>query len=196
MDADRKRWNERYAGEGYLMGERPAPFLEEQLERLLALCPGRLALDIACGEGRNSVFLARHGFRVTALDISENALAKGARLAAAAGVAVDFCQADLEGYTIDCCYDLILNINFLLRDLLPSLVAALTPGGILLVDTLLAVPGTFSPHRPEHLLQPGELALLFAPYAGTILLAEEQPAVGVPTARLLFQSAGGPAVPA
>jgi 2-polyprenyl-3-methyl-5-hydroxy-6-metoxy-1,4-benzoquinol methylase len=191
VDADRKRWNKRYAGEGYLLGVQPSPFLAEQLAGLLALCPGRRALDIACGEGRNSVFLARHGFSVTGIDIAEQALAKGARLAATSGVTVDFRRADLERCAITGSYDLILNVNFLLRRLIPALVAALAPGGILLVDTILAVPGTVSPHRPEHLLQPGELARLFAPYAGTILHMEELPDAAVPTARLLFRSVGG-----
>ena len=187
MDADRSRWNERYAGEGYLLGVAPSRFLAEEMERLLALCPGRRALDIACGEGRNSVFLARHGFDVTAVDISDQALAKGERMAAQAGVRVDFRQADLECYPITERYDLILNINFLLRDLFPTLVAALTPGGILLIDTVLDIPGTISPFRPEHLLQPGELGRLFATCAGTILREEELPAADFPTARLLFR---------
>jgi 2-polyprenyl-3-methyl-5-hydroxy-6-metoxy-1,4-benzoquinol methylase len=192
MEADRKRWNERYAADGYLLGVAPAPFLAGQMERLLSLCPGRRALDIACGEGRNSVFLARHGFSVTGIDISEQALAKGKRLAEEAGVRCDFRRADLEECAITGSYDLILNINFLLRSLFPSLVAALTPGGILLVDTILAVPETLSRYRPEHLLRPGELALLFDRYAGTILHAEELPAAAMPTARLLFRMPPAP----
>ena len=50
-----------------LRRERPSPLLSREIERIQRLVPGKRALDIACGEGRNSVFLAQHGFQVQAL---------------------------------------------------------------------------------------------------------------------------------
>jgi SAM-dependent methyltransferase len=58
------------------------------------LTPGR-AIDLGCGEGDNAVFLAQHGFEVTAVDFAASALEKGRRKAAAAGVKVDFLVDDL-----------------------------------------------------------------------------------------------------
>jgi SAM-dependent methyltransferase len=58
------------------------------------LVPGR-AIDLGCGTGANSVFLARHGFDVTGVDFSGVALGKAVRAAATAGVRVDFVQDDL-----------------------------------------------------------------------------------------------------
>jgi SAM-dependent methyltransferase len=59
-----------------------------------ALKPGR-ALDLGCGEGDNAVFLAQHGFAVTAVDFAPAAIAKARRKARAAGVSVDFLVDDL-----------------------------------------------------------------------------------------------------
>jgi 2-polyprenyl-3-methyl-5-hydroxy-6-metoxy-1,4-benzoquinol methylase len=58
------------------------------------LRPGR-AIDLGCGEGDNAIFLAQHGFEVTALDFAPSAIAKARRKAAAAGVQVDFVIDDL-----------------------------------------------------------------------------------------------------
>jgi SAM-dependent methyltransferase len=52
------------------------------------------ALDIGCGTGDNSIYLAQHGWRVTGVDFVEKAVAKARRKAAAANVNVDFVQAD------------------------------------------------------------------------------------------------------
>ena len=79
MEADRQRWNERYRAEEYLMGERPSRFLMESLPLIVRHCPGRRALDLACGEGRNSIFLASQGFAVTGVDISDEAPSRPAR---------------------------------------------------------------------------------------------------------------------
>lgn len=187
MESDRQRWNERYRTEEYLMGDRPSKFLVESLPLITGHCPGRRALDLACGEGRNSIFLASRGFAVTGVDISEEALAKAERRAAAEGVSVDWINADLEKFTIPGSYDLILNINFLLRELFEQCVTALTPGGLLLVDTIMAGPGAIVPHDPLYLLQPGELARLFSAYTGQILVNEELPEGKNPTARFIFQ---------
>lgn len=187
MEKDRMKWNERYGGEGFFIGPTPSRLLEERIDSVEPLLPGKRALDIACGEGRNSIFLARRGFAVTGLDISEEGLAKARRRAAEDGVEIDFIRADLEGYEFTERFDLILNFNFLLRDLIPRMVDALNPGGVIFFDTILDSPELVGHHTKAFLLQPGELAALFGGFPGAILYCEEFPAGPVSTAKLIFR---------
>lgn len=187
MESDRTKWNARFESLDSYLGERPSPFLAEEIERIKTLSPGRDALDIACGEGRNSIFLAQHGFRVVGLDISDSGLAKGRSRAQAMGVDVDFRRVDLDDCIIEGTYDLVLNFNFLLRGLIPSEVVSLNPGGLLLFDTIMASEQLLQTHNPAYLLQPGELNRIFAPFDGDILFSEENSEGEMPTARLLFR---------
>ena len=187
MESDRIKWNQRFESEDSFLGERPSPLLVREMERIKRLAPGLKALDIACGEGRNSIFLAQHGFTVIGLDISDAGIARGIRRAAAAGVQVEFRQTDLEGYRICERFDLIINFNFLLRELIPEEVAALTPGGLLLFDTIMEAPHLLVSHNPTYLLGRGELARIFAAYNGEILFEEEVEQGEFPTARLMFR---------
>lgn len=187
MEADRIKWNSRFASEDSFLGQGPSAFLAREIDTVKGLLSGRRALDIACGEGRNSVFLASHGFSVTGIDISEVGLAKAAARAAEAGVEVGFICADLDDYPLSGCFDLVLNFNFLKRSLIPAAVGLLPPGGLLLIDTLLApaILPPFSP--PDFYLQPGELPRLFAPFSGEISCFEECHEQAIPTARLMFR---------
>ena len=187
MESDRIKWDDRYAGAELAMGEEPSPFLAERIDQILSVCPGQEAFDIACGEGRNSIFLARHGFRVTGVDISPVGLAKGRERAAAGSLAIDFLQADLETYRFTATYDLIVNINFLLRELIPLAVAALNPRGLFLFESILDTPTLQGYHTRHFLLQPGELPTLFSSQHGKIIHYEELPGADVPVARLIFQ---------
>lgn len=187
MEADKIKWNKRYESQDSFLGERPSPFLMREIERIKTLAPGLNALDVACGEGRNSLFLAGHGFMVTALDISEVGLAKGRTRARAQGVDIDFRMVDLDDYIMEATYDLILNFNFLQRKLIPSEIASLNPGGVLLFDTIMASEQLLQSHDPAFLLQPGELCDIFAKFDGTILYSEESCCGDMPTARLLFR---------
>ncbi|HEU0335248.1 MAG TPA: class I SAM-dependent methyltransferase [Gaiellaceae bacterium] len=86
-----ERWNERYGGAELLWSSTPNRFLVAETE---GLAPGR-ALDLACGEGRNAVWLAERGWRVTGVDFAEAALAKATELAAGRGVELELVHADL-----------------------------------------------------------------------------------------------------
>ncbi|GFE61643.1 bifunctional 2-polyprenyl-6-hydroxyphenol methylase/3-demethylubiquinol 3-O-methyltransferase UbiG [Geobacter sp. AOG2] len=189
MEADRIKWNERFGAEGAFLGERPSPFLAREIERILRLAPGRRALDVACGEGRNSIFLARHGFRTSGLDISDVGIAKAERLAHAEALEIDFHQVDLENCRIAGQYDLIINFNFLLRSLIPEEVGALAPGGLLLFDTILESPQLLVTHNPDFFLRYGELERIFAVFNGEVLFSEEDREGEMPTARLLYRKA-------
>jgi len=124
---------------------------------------------------------------VTGVDISDEGLAKAEQRAVAEGVEIEWINADLEGVVVPRRYDLILNINFLLRELFGACVASLSPGGLLLVETIMAGENAPVPHNPDYLLQPGELRGIFAAYPGKVLLSEETAAAETPTARLIFQ---------
>jgi tellurite methyltransferase len=186
MEEDRIKWDARYSGEEYLFSFAPSRFLARSLDLICALAPGRRALDIACGEGRNGIFLAQNGFEVTAVDISERGLARGRKRAEEVGVRVDFVRADLETYRLREVYDLIINFNFLLRPLIPLMVESLAPGGIVLMETILEAPSLQGEHHRRFLLQQGELERLFSGLAGTVLLLEEDLSGETPVARVIF----------
>lgn len=193
METDRIKWNRRFESQESYLGNRPSPFLASEIDRIKRLAPGNVALDVACGEGRNCVFLAQHGFRVTGLDISDIGLTKAASRAEMEGVIVDFRRVDLEYYEISESYDLILNFNFLLRELIPGEVRALNPGGLLLFDTILESQQLLETHNPTYLLRRGELVRLFETSDGEILFSEEINIGDTPTARLLFRKSPGAA---
>src|SRR5574337_1309843 len=91
---DRYAWDERYAAHELVWSAEPNVFVAEVTG---GLAPGR-ALDLACGEGRNAIWLAGLGWRVTGADFSDVALGKAAELAASRGVEVDWVVADVLEY--------------------------------------------------------------------------------------------------
>jgi SAM-dependent methyltransferase len=102
---DREEWNRRYAGSELVWTARPNRFLVAEAGDLP---PGR-ALDLACGEGRNAVWLAEQGWQVTGVDFSGVALEKARELAAARGVEAAWVEADLLAYRPERRgYDLVL----------------------------------------------------------------------------------------
>lgn len=187
MEADKIKWNMRFASEDTYLGQNPSSFLIQEIERIKRLAPGKTALDVASGEGRNSVFLAQHGFKVTALDISDVGIDKGRERARKAGVAIDFQQVDLDEFEIQPKYDLIINFNFLLRPLLQKEVQALNPGGLIMVDTIMQSPLLMTLHNPDFLLKKGELRTIFEAFTGEIITAEELNQGDMPTARVFFK---------
>ncbi|WP_432799878.1 class I SAM-dependent methyltransferase [Poriferisphaera sp. WC338] len=95
MDEAKQMWDERFREEGYAYGREPNDFLREQAG---GIADGGRVLCLADGEGRNSVWLAKQGFEVTAVDISEVGLAKAQRLAEEEGVEIKTVCADLKEY--------------------------------------------------------------------------------------------------
>ncbi len=127
------------------------------MRRWLPVLPARgEALDVACGAGRHARLLAALGYRVHAVDRDAAAIAS---LTGVAGIVP--LQADIEagiwpyaGRT----FDVVVVTNYLFRPLMPVLVDAVAPGGVLLYETFAVGNERFGrPSNPEFLLRPGEL---------------------------------------
>jgi SAM-dependent methyltransferase len=160
-------WNDRYRSEGLIYGAEPNQFVAGALTDLP---PGR-ALDLACGQGRNAVWLAQQRHEVTAVDYSEVALDHATALAEAVGVEVDFVHADLMTWSPPtAAFDLVL-LSYLH---LPAAARAavhrtavdsLAPGGTLFLvahhrDNLEG--GVGGPQDPSVLYDEAQLAADFA----------------------------------
>jgi len=133
----REKWNRRYLEKDWRpFPDAPSRWLLEN-RSLVVAAAGRRALDVACGDGRNAVYLARCGFDVDAVDVSDVAIDALRAAALARDLAVSPHQMDLEADPLPVeRYDVIVQINYLQRDLFGPLAQALTPGGILIVETV------------------------------------------------------------
>lgn len=101
----REDWNRRYASVEHLWAAKPNRFL---VAEVADLPPGR-ALDLACGEGQNAIWLATLGWQVTGVDYSDVAIEKARARAEREGAPVDFVCADLVEYMPDpATFDLVL----------------------------------------------------------------------------------------
>jgi len=162
---------------------RPAPFLES----VAGPIPRGPALDLACGAGREAVFLALHGFAVEAWDHDPDALARCATLARRSGVALETRERDLEADDPgipEGVFALVTCFRFLHRPLFAAIERALAPGGHLVYETYRVGQERFGrPRRPRFLVESGELPRAFA---GLEILAYEEPSppAGPLTARL------------
>lgn len=159
---DRRGWDQRYSGEELLWRAEPNRFLVEEVS---GLAPGR-SLDVACGEGRNAVWLAEQGWSSTGVDFSAVGLEKARKLAARRGVEVTWVEADLlEWAPPASSYDLIIVMYLQVppaqrRAILGGLLPALAPGGTLLVvghDLANLTEGHGGPQDPALLYTPGDL---------------------------------------
>ena len=92
---DRSDWNARYAASDLVWGAEPNRFVVAELEGRV---PQGRALDLACGEGRNAIWLAEQGWTVTGVDFSEVAIERARKLAEGRGVDVEWLCADLSSY--------------------------------------------------------------------------------------------------
>ncbi len=130
-----QEWDRRYSGTELVWTAQPNRFLVAEME---SLPPGR-GLDLACGEGRNAVWLAEHGWRMTGVDFSAVALEKARRLAEARGVEVEWFVADLFAHRPEPqAYDLVAMFYLQVpaeqrAGVVRAGAAAVAPGGVLLL---------------------------------------------------------------
>jgi SAM-dependent methyltransferase len=161
-DEARREWDERHRS-GDFEGRGPNPVLVEAVERL---SPGR-ALELACGSGTNSVWLAGQGWQVTAVDWSPVALANARLQADAAGVQLDLQERNLFDWQPPMAgFDLVLMVYLHMppaerRPIYAAAAAAVAPGGRLVVighDRSNATEGEGGPPDPNRLFTARELA--------------------------------------
>ena len=146
-------WDQRYRT-GQQVFETPAPLVAEFTRDLT---PGK-ALDLACGPGRNAIYLAERGWKVTAVDGSSVAI----ELLQSKNPAIDARVADLEAGELEVpreSFDLVLSCYYLQRSLIPLMQAALRPGGLLIMIAHLA--GIDQPEGTPTRAYPGELRSYF-----------------------------------
>ncbi len=152
MDATAALWDERYAATELVWSAEPNRFVAEHLG---GRTPGT-AVDLACGEGRNAIWLARQGWTVTGVDFSAVAVGKGERLAGAEGVAVNWAVADVTSWRPPEPVDLVVVAYLQLpadarRAALRGAAASLRPGGTLFViahDSTNLTEGAGGPPDP------------------------------------------------
>ena len=168
MAVDEKSlWDRKYTERSHSSLD-PDPFLLTAYDEFLAGSAPGLALDVAGGIGRHSVWLAQRGWRVKLLDISEVGIKQAEENAKSTGTAalisLEVCDLNLRQDLGQEQYDLILVFFFLQRELFPSLISALKPGGILIYKTYTTQQKNFAggPSHPMFLLQPNELLHAFS----------------------------------
>ena len=156
---DKEKWDTKYDGDSYITGKEPCEWLKSHAE---FLTQGGKALDIAAGEGRNSVFAASLGYEVVSMDISEIALKKAQRLANEKNVTITTLSTDLDNSSLpENEYDLVLCFNFLERKLFQEIRKTLKSGGILFYETFSVDYLKYSSFKKEWVLEHNELLKAF-----------------------------------
>ena len=170
MQEDKQRWNEKY-----LVAPMPQETSDILKDNIHLAKQGR-ALDIACGTGRNTHFLADKGFIVDAVDFSDYALGK-----IRDDKNINKIDVDLDTYTFEeDAYELVLKVNYLDRKIFPGIIKALKKGGVFIYETFVKTPtgeGYHNPTNPDFHLDRGELLKAFDELE--ILSYEEKDAINL-----------------
>jgi SAM-dependent methyltransferase len=153
---DKQKWDEKYSNTPKLLEKRtPSPKLKKFAKKSCELN----ALDFACGNGRNSLYLAKLGYIVDAYDISHIPLDNLDNM----GInSINTKQIDLENFVPDKKYDLILMCNYLDRDAIHVLSDSLKKDGMFIIETYMHHESNEKPgSNPDFLLKPDELKSFF-----------------------------------
>lgn len=154
---DKIKWDKKYQDTPKLLQHREP---SKNLVKILNNINGKKALDVACGAGKNSIYLAKNGFEVDALDISSVALES---LNQKIYKNIYTKQVDLEEYIpAKNYYDLIVKTNYLNRKIIPNLIEALKKDGLIFIETYMDHPTNTKPNsNPDFLLKKDELKIFF-----------------------------------
>ena len=161
-ERERINWEKRWEEGDYRGRSEPSSLVAAWADRL----PKGRALDLACGNGRNALYLAEHGFDVDALDIAGAALKLTQDAARERGLAVNTILVDLDEYLLPAqTYDLITTTFYLNHNLLPSLKESLKPGGFALHEHhYLTDYDVSGPTDAQFRLRSNELLRLFSDF--------------------------------
>jgi SAM-dependent methyltransferase len=172
---EREKWDRRYAEGEYVPRRRPAPYLEEWVDRI----PAGRALDVACGAGRNALRLAEAGFVVDAVDVSEVAIGMARTESHERGLNVNWQVADIADFDLPSTYQLITVFRYRDPGLWPRLEDGLDRDGWILVEHHFKTHRqVLGPKTQDFRLDPGELLRAFSSlrivhYAETIEPADD-----------------------
>lgn len=162
--ADQDKWNARYRDGAYAQRSHPSALLKEWLPSLVQPARDPIAIDVACGLGRNAIYLAQQGWRVDALDISPVALASLRAKAADAHLDITCRQVDLDHDRMDPellgtrRYDLALLVRYSDLTLIENLTTALKSGGYLVIEKhLITSDDVVGPRNPRFRVESGAL---------------------------------------
>jgi len=156
---DKEKWNSKYNCDEFITGKEPCKWLKKNANLLNG---NGKALDIAAGEGRNSVFAASLGYEVICMDISEIGLGKAKTLAKEKNLDVTIISIDLDNTSLpENEYDLVICFNFLERKLFPEIKKTLKSNGILVYETFTVDYLKYSNFKKQWVLQQNELLKTF-----------------------------------
>lgn len=169
----KSEWDQKYSRPSFIFGKTPAKFLAENFDYLK---DGSAVLDMGMGEGRNAVFLAQKGHKVTGVDISSVAIKKSYLLAKEFGVKIKGVVASLESYKIPKgSFDAVVCFYYVDRKLSQKMMEWLAPGGIIIYEAFTLKQRSKKGHRkdPEsYYLKEQELLTMFS---GMRVLKYEEP---------------------
>lgn len=169
-ESDREKWNSKYAQRISSSNAAPDDWLIECGQSINQLVaddqPSNRAIDIACGLGQNSIWLAQHGWKVDGVDVSSVGLAFAEKQATYSDCAITWLEADLDNWLpAENSYDLAIVFRFLDRLTIPKIVNhGLKSGCWLIYETFAAGQLDRSGshiQNPAFTLSPGELPILF-----------------------------------
>ncbi len=153
---DKEKWDKKYNQVPTLLEPREATLF---VKKYATVGGGLKALDLACGVGRNSIYLANRGFSVDSIDISKEALDI---LNSRINFGVKTIEADLDDYIFKDRYNLIVKCNYLDRGLIERTKSSLELGGVYIVETYLDdKDNEKKDSNPNFLLKKGELKQIF-----------------------------------
>ncbi len=160
---EKEEWDKRYSQNDLVWGWAPNELLVNEVSDME---PGR-SLDMACGEGRNAIWLASIGWKSTGIDFSSEGIKKGMQMADQLGVEVEWLEADLRKWEPpESAYDLIVSLYVhMMPDEIGKVhknaIAALAPGGTIIVighDLTNLTEGYGGPPFPDVLFTPERIA--------------------------------------
>ena len=167
-EEDRNKWNQRYLENSYRKTN-PVTLLEDWIPAI----PTGKALDVACGAGRNALFMAQAGFDVDAIDISREGLKLARQNAENLGLIINWIEQDFDQHCkFKADYDLIVVLWYVNLPLITRLCDCLKAGGYLLCEEHLVVDEeVIGPQNSDYRVKPGVLRDAVAPLE--VLLYEE-----------------------
>lgn len=176
---ERERWNHKYRDAPTTGRSSPDPFLVHAFsEYMQPLYPeGGRALDLAGGAGRHAVWLAKQGWEVTLIDISEAGVEQARQIAGPLASHIDFVVGDVNEFkasqthatlshladsNVTHGFEAVMVFFYLERKIFPELLQAIRPGGLLIYKTYMSMEAKLNgPKNPAHCSKPANSCVLW-----------------------------------